>query len=71
MNILNLLLSLGIINKEKMISWSLRQTFGTQKGAVLNQVVGAVAAGTHTVVPVENPTIMSIVDLVNSMKGLK
>ena len=71
MNILNLLCSLGLINKDKMISWSLRQTFGTEKGAVLNQVVDAVASGTHTVVPTVNPTVMSIFDIVNSMKGLK
>ena len=71
MNILNLLCSLGIVNKQKVVSWSLRQTFGSEKGAVLNQVVEAVASGTHTILPIANSTgQMSLVNLVNDMKGL-
>ena len=70
MNVFNLLCSLGIINKQKAVFYALNHIFGSEKGKVLNQVVDAVASGTHTVLPLANPSVMSITNLVNDMKGL-
>lgn len=70
MKILDFLCSVGLVDKRRAMNWGLRQLFGTAKGTALSQVVDLVAAGTHTVSPVDTPAAFDLSALVNNMRGL-